>query len=132
VIADAARALVVAGVMGGENSGVDESTTSIVLESAIFKAASIRWTSRSLGLSTDSSYRYERGVDPHSALEAARRAIDLIMETAGGASSGRCASSGATSPGRGRSPLVGLRAREAGLRDPRPEMRGRSSRSSST
>src|ERR1017187_4844880 len=84
VIADATKALVVAGVMGGENSGVDESTTSIVLECAIFRAASIRWTSRSLGLSTDSSYRYERGVDPHTALEAAWRAIDLIVETSGG------------------------------------------------
>jgi phenylalanyl-tRNA synthetase beta chain len=84
VIADSARALVVAGVMGGENSGVDESTTAIVLEAAIFKASSIRWTSRSLGLTSDSSYRYERGVDPHSALEAAWRAIDLILSTAGG------------------------------------------------
>jgi phenylalanyl-tRNA synthetase beta chain len=84
VIADATQALVVAGVMGGENSGVDESTLSIVLESAIFNAASIRWTSRSLGLSSDSSYRYERGVDPHTAIEAARRAIDLIIDTSGG------------------------------------------------
>ncbi len=83
VIADAAKALVIAGVMGGENSGVDPSTTSIVLESAIFRAPSIRWTSRSLGLSSDSSYRYERGVDPHTALEAAWRAIDLIVETSG-------------------------------------------------
>ena len=84
VIADAEKALVIAGVMGGENSGVDESTTSIVIESAIFKSSSIRSTSRSLGLASDSSYRFERGVDPHTALEAARRAIDLIIETAGG------------------------------------------------
>jgi phenylalanyl-tRNA synthetase beta chain len=84
VIADSARALVVAGVMGGENSGVDESTTAVVLECAIFKASSIRWTSRSLGLSSDSSYRYERGVDPHSAIESAWRAIDLILASAGG------------------------------------------------
>src|ERR1700685_3296008 len=84
VIADSSQALVIAGVMGGENSGVDASTTSIVLECAIFRASSVRWTSRSLGLSSDSSYRYERGVDPHSALEAAWRAIDLIAETSGG------------------------------------------------
>jgi phenylalanyl-tRNA synthetase beta chain len=84
VIADAAKAVVVAGVMGGENSGVDEATTSIVLECAIFRAASVRWTSRSLGLSSDSSYRYERGVDPHTAVEAAWRAIDLILATGGG------------------------------------------------
>jgi phenylalanyl-tRNA synthetase beta chain len=84
VIADAAKAVVVAGVMGGENSGIDDTTTAIVLECAIFRAASVRWTSRSLGLSSDSSYRYERGVDPHAAIEAAWRAIDLILATAGG------------------------------------------------
>ena len=84
VIADAEKALVVAGVMGGVNSGVDESTTSIVVESAIFRASSVRWTSRSLGLASDSSYRYERGVDPHTAVESAWRAIDLIIATAGG------------------------------------------------
>jgi len=85
VIADTTKALVVAGVMGGENSGVDESTTAIVLECAIFRASSIRWTSHSLGLTSDSSHRYERGVDPHTALEAAWRAVDLIVETSGGA-----------------------------------------------
>ncbi len=84
VIADAAKAVVVAGLMGGENSGVDETTTAVVLESAVFRASSVRSTSRTLGLSSDSSYRYERGVDPHGTLEAAWRAIDLIIETAGG------------------------------------------------
>ena len=88
VIADSTQALVVAGVMGGQNSGIDDSTTAIVLECAIFKASSVRWTSRSLGLSSDSSYRYERGVDPHTALEAAWRAIDLLAETSGGAVAG--------------------------------------------
>jgi phenylalanyl-tRNA synthetase beta chain len=84
VIADDEKPLVIAGVMGGQNSGVDASTTTLVLESAIFRSASIRWTSRSLGLSSDSSYRFERGVDPHSALESAWRAIDLVIATAGG------------------------------------------------
>ena len=84
VIADAARPVVIAGIMGGENSGVSADTTDLVLESAIFKRQSIRTTSKRLGLSSDSSYRYERGVDPHSTLEAAWRAIDLILETAGG------------------------------------------------
>ncbi len=84
VIADTEKALVVAGVMGGENSGIDEATTSIVLEGAIFRPASVRRTARVLGLSSDSSYRYERGVDPHTALEASWRAIDLILATAGG------------------------------------------------
>ncbi|HEX2853712.1 MAG TPA: phenylalanine--tRNA ligase subunit beta [Opitutaceae bacterium] len=84
VIADAAKPVVVAGIMGGENSGVSPDTTDLVLECAIFKRQSVRWTSRKLGLSSDSSYRYERGVDPHGSLEAAWRAVDLITEIAGG------------------------------------------------
>jgi phenylalanyl-tRNA synthetase beta chain len=84
VIADASKPVVVAGIMGGENSGVSDDTTDLVLECAYFRRQSVRWTSRKLGLSSDSSYRYERGVDPHTTLEAAYRAIDLIIETAGG------------------------------------------------
>ena len=84
VIADTQKPLVVAGVMGGENSGVDDTTTDIVLEAAHFRRQSVRWTSKHLGLSSDSSYRYERGVDPHSTIEAARRALDLIVATGGG------------------------------------------------
>jgi len=84
VIADAQKAVVVAGVMGGLNSGVDEATTDIVLEGAFFRRQSVRWSSRNLGLSSDSSYRYERGVDPHSTLEATYRALDLITQLAGG------------------------------------------------
>jgi phenylalanyl-tRNA synthetase beta chain len=84
VIADATKPVVIAGIMGGENSGVSADTTDLVLECAIFKKQSICATSRKLALSSDSSYRYERGVDPHAALEAAWRAIDLILETAGG------------------------------------------------
>ncbi len=84
VIADAAKPVVVAGIMGGENSGVSADTTDLVLECAIFKKQSIRATARKLALSSDSSYRYERGVDPHGALEAAYRAVDLILATAGG------------------------------------------------
>jgi phenylalanyl-tRNA synthetase beta chain len=84
VIADEAKPMVVAGIMGGANAEVDPSTTDIVLEAAYFRPQSIRWTSKKLGLSSDSAYRFERGVDPHSTLEAARRAIDLILQTAGG------------------------------------------------
>src|SRR5690606_16882726 len=84
VIADAERPVVIAGIMGGVDSGVCESTTDVVLECAIFKRQTVRRTSKALGLSSDSSYRYERGVDPHTSLEAAYRAIDLIIETAGG------------------------------------------------
>jgi phenylalanyl-tRNA synthetase beta chain len=84
VIADAYKPVVIAGIMGGENSGVGSDTTDLVLECAVFNRQSVRWTSRKLGLSSDSAYRYERGVDPHGALEAAWRAVDLILETAGG------------------------------------------------
>jgi len=84
VIADESRPLVVAGIMGGADAGVDDSTTDIVLEAAHFRPQCIRWTSKKLGLASDSSYRFERGVDPHSTLEAARRAVDLLLETAGG------------------------------------------------
>jgi phenylalanyl-tRNA synthetase beta chain len=85
VIADATKPVVIAGIMGGEDSGVSEATTDLVLECAIFRPQSVRWTSRHLGLTSDSAYRYERGVDPHGTLEAAYRAIDLLVETTGGA-----------------------------------------------
>jgi phenylalanyl-tRNA synthetase beta chain len=84
VIADEAKPMVVAGIMGGANAEVDATTTDIVLEAAYFRPQLIRWTSRQLGLASDSSYRFERGVDPHSTLEAAQRAVDLLLETAGG------------------------------------------------
>lgn len=84
VIADETRPLVVAGIMGGADAGVDDSTTDIVLEAAYFRPQSVRSTSKRLGLASDSSYRFERGVDPHSTLEAAQRAVDLLLETAGG------------------------------------------------
>jgi phenylalanyl-tRNA synthetase beta chain len=84
VIADFERALVVAGVMGSLDAEVDESTTNIVLEAAYFNPTAVRATARKLSLSTDSSYRFERGVDPQGVEYAALRAIDLIIEVAGG------------------------------------------------
>ncbi len=84
VIADAERAVAIAGVMGGLFSEVDAQTTDILLEAACFLPAGIRYTSRKLALSTDSSYRFERGVDPKGTEWAAQRAIDLILQTAGG------------------------------------------------
>ncbi|QYM78504.1 phenylalanine--tRNA ligase subunit beta [Horticoccus luteus] len=88
VIADAEKPVVIAGIMGGQDSGVSDDTTDLVIECAVFNRQSVRQTSRRLGLSSDSAYRYERGVDPHSALEAAWRAVDLLIETAGGAAVG--------------------------------------------
>jgi len=84
VIADETKPLVVAGIMGGADAGVDDATTDIVLEAAYFRPQSVRATSKRLGLASDSSYRFERGVDPHSTMEAAQRAVDLLLETAGG------------------------------------------------
>ncbi|MEY3607301.1 MAG: hypothetical protein RLZZ447_89 [Verrucomicrobiota bacterium] len=98
VIADAARAVVIAGVMGGQDSGVAPETTDLVLECAVFRRQAVRAASRRLGLSTDSSYRYERGVDPHGAAEAAWRAIDLILETAGGTVTGPAFTVGGEAP----------------------------------
>lgn len=71
-------ALALAGVMGGRDSGVTESTTSIILESAYFTPSDIRRTSRRTALSSDSSYRYERGIDPQGVLPAAALAIKHI------------------------------------------------------
>jgi phenylalanyl-tRNA synthetase beta chain len=84
VIADAARPLVVAGVMGSVDAEVDGATTDIVLESAWFRPGAVRAATRVLGLHTDSSHRFARGVDPAGVAIAARRALDLILETAGG------------------------------------------------
>ncbi len=77
-----------AGVMGGKESGVTEKTTRLVLESAYFAPAGVRRTSRELGLSSDASYRFERGVDPAGVVAASRRAEDLILEICGGQSLG--------------------------------------------
>ncbi len=84
VIADAKRAVAIAGVMGGEETGVTAETRDLWLESAYFLPSSIRRTSRGLGLLSDSSYRFERDVDPAGVLVASQRATDLIVELAGG------------------------------------------------
>ncbi len=78
----AAHAL--AGVMGGLHSGVTATTTAIVLESAYFTPQAIRRTSRRTGLASDSSYRFERGVDPLGVVPAAALAVEMILATAGG------------------------------------------------
>lgn len=84
VIADATRPIALAGVMGGQDTEVSEATRNIILECAIFDARAIRQTRRSLGMSTDASYRYERGVDPEGVERAVQRAAELIVHVAGG------------------------------------------------
>jgi phenylalanyl-tRNA synthetase beta chain len=83
VIADDERAVGIAGVIGGEESGVNESTKNVLLESAYFLPAGIRRTARELNLPSDASYRFERGVDPQMILPASKRATELICEVAG-------------------------------------------------
>jgi phenylalanyl-tRNA synthetase beta chain len=84
VIADATRPVAVAGVMGGADTEVDATTRDLLLECAHFDPRSVRATRRALGLSTDASYRFERGVDPDGLLEALRRVATLIVAVAGG------------------------------------------------
>lgn len=84
VIADQKRAVAIAGVMGGEETGVTEATTNVLLEAAWFTPSNIRRTSRRLGLSSDSSYRFERGIDPQQVAGGSELATKLILEIAGG------------------------------------------------
>jgi phenylalanyl-tRNA synthetase beta chain len=84
MIADASRAVGIAGVMGAEETGVTEATRNVLLESAYFLPASVRRTARRLSLPSDASYRFERGVDPGMVLLASERATQLIAEIAGG------------------------------------------------
>src|SRR5438874_6526474 len=84
VIADDERAVGIAGVMGGEESGVNESTKNVLLESAYFLPASIRRTARDLNLPSDASYRFERGVDPQMILPASQRTAELVRQITGG------------------------------------------------
>lgn len=83
VIADAERPACIAGVFGGLRSGVSEATTAVFLESACFDAPTIRRTARRHGLSTDASFRFERGVDPEITVYALKRAALLLKEVAG-------------------------------------------------
>ncbi len=84
VIADSQRAVAIAGVMGGEETGVTETTVNVLLEAAYFAPSGIRRTSRRLGLSSDSSYRFERGIDPQQVQGGSELATKLILEIAGG------------------------------------------------
>ena len=84
MICDNEKPVAVAGVMGGAGSEIHEGTTDVLLESAFFEPTSVRRTARKLGMSTDSSYRFERGVDPELAEWASRRAAGLIAELGGG------------------------------------------------
>lgn len=98
VIADHQNPVAIAGVMGGEHSGVTEKTTDILLESAYFQTTTVRRTSRRLGMVSDSSYRFERGVDPRQVAGASALAITLILEIAGGTADDVLLAAGAPPP----------------------------------
>ena len=84
VIADAERPVALAGIMGGYDSEITETTCDVLLESAYFNPSSVRATAKALGISTEASYRFERGADPGAVLAALDRAAQLIAELAGG------------------------------------------------
>ncbi len=113
LICDASGPVAVAGVMGGEHSGVSEKTTDVLIEGAVFDPASVRKTAKRLGLSTDSSYRFERGVDPSMTVIAVRRAADLLAEIAGGRPAESVISVRAPSLNLEQRPVVNLRPERA-------------------
>ena len=84
LIADEKRALALAGIMGGEDSGITLETTEVFLESAFFAPDAIAGRARSYGFSSDASHRFERGVDPELARTAIERATRLVLEICGG------------------------------------------------
>jgi phenylalanyl-tRNA synthetase beta chain len=84
VIADAGRPVALAGIMGGNDTAVSAATRDILLESAFFAPAAITGKARSYGLHTDSSHRFERGVDPHLQRSAMERATQLLLDIVGG------------------------------------------------
>lgn len=84
LICDAARPVALAGIMGGLDSEVTPETRQVLIESAYFNPATIRRTAKRLGLSTEASYRFERGVDPEGVIHALERAAQLMAEVGGG------------------------------------------------
>src|SRR5215216_2493082 len=84
VIADAEKAVALAGIMGGEHSEISIQTTDVLIESAYFAPQSVRQTARKLGMDTEASRRFERGADPEGVLRAQQRCVELICELAGG------------------------------------------------
>lgn len=84
MICDAEKIIAIAGIMGGMNSEINSDTRNVLIESANFSPSSIRKASKKLGLSTEASYRFERGVDPNLTLPALDRVAEIIAETAGG------------------------------------------------
>lgn len=84
MICDGVKSIAIAGIMGGLDSEVEEDTKDVLLESAYFNPSSIRKSSRSMGMSTDAAFRFERGIDPEGVVRALNRAAQLIADLSGG------------------------------------------------
>ena len=84
VIADETKAVALAGIMGGENSEITDDTKLVIFESACFKGSNVRITSRKLGMRTESSARFEKGMDPENTMPALQRALELIQQLGAG------------------------------------------------
>lgn len=84
MICDGVKPIAIAGIMGGLDSEVEEDTKDVLLESAYFNPSSIRKSSRSMGMSTDAAFRFERGIDPEGVVRALNRAAQLIADLSGG------------------------------------------------
>lgn len=106
MICDGERSIAIAGVMGGANSEVGADTTDILLECALFEPKSIRATRRALNMSTEASYRFERGVDPEGREAVVQRCVEVILATAGGVVDGSVLD---VCPGSWETPVVTLR-----------------------
>jgi phenylalanyl-tRNA synthetase beta chain len=123
VIADAAGVESLAGIMGGEKTGCSETTTEVLIESALWEPANIAHTSRTLGIHSDASYRFERGVDPVFMLPGLELATRMVLDLCGGTPSQITVASDAQAP----EPIIDFPLSElerlSGLSVPLPEMR---------
>ncbi len=90
VIADEVKPVAIAGVMGGENSEIESTTKTVVFESAVFNGASVRLTAKSVGLRTEASSRYEKGLSAENAIRAINRAVELAEEIGAGNAVNKC------------------------------------------
>ena len=109
LIADETKGIALAGIMGGLNSEIAAGTEDVLIECAYFQPQNIRATAKRLGISTDASYRFERGCDPNCCDWVSQRAAQLIIETAGGRLAKGCVDAypGAAEPGKFRCALPG-------------------------
>ena len=105
IIADAKRPVAIAGIMGGKDTEVSATTRNVLLESAHFDSILTRRASRKLGLSSDSSYRFERGIDPAGVTKTSQRALQLILECGGGNPAGQ-GKAGSTTVKKGKAVLL--------------------------